>query len=275
MRHIEHTESTPRRKSVHQGVVERKSQTLEHGVLALFPFASYERLEEWCESIRREQELEVEPLLFVAAVCGARFELVRLEPEAICRELSDWLTSHPRRMSRELAAVVVEALRPTIERVADQQGWRRGLDWESVEVLGRPDETRGAWAAAVLVDARFVSLGQNAARAVELAQALASALLARDTLPTEFYARRAAASGPSTATLLSKIVDAYEQLLVIQGNANLDPDPGSQSPARALWRVRHRTPHFVFGRDGCEETARQIARSIPASLWVDLEPKAE
>src|SRR5262249_15616163 len=124
---------------------------------------------------------------------------------------------------------------------------------------------------AVLVDAHLVSVGQQAPRAARIALALASALLARETRASEFYSRRAALSGASTAALCSKILDAYEQLLVIQGNESLDIDPGPASPERPAWRARHRALLLVIGRDGCEETAREIARSIPDGLWTSME----
>src|SRR5262249_185481 len=140
-----------------------------------------------------------------------------------------------------------------------------------VDVRGRPDETGGVWAAAVLVDAHLVALKQQSARATRFARALASALLARDTQPREFYARRAAILGRATAALPTRILDSDEQLLVIEGSEALAPDPGQQSPQWPGWRARRRALYAAIGRDGCEEIARQIARSIDESTWAMME----
>jgi hypothetical protein len=84
--------------------------------------------------------------------------------------------------------------------------------------------------------------------------------------PHEFYHRRLAMSA-STNTVLSRILDCYGRLLAIKGNQSLDPDPGAQSPERTAWRAGHRALHLTIGRDGCEDTARRITRSIPEALW--------
>ena len=136
---------------------------------------------------------------------------------------------------------------------------------------GRPDETSGLWAAVVLADAHLVRAGCDTPRAAQLAQSLASALLGRDAQPSEFYGHRAGQSGRDTDALLSELLEAYEQLLDTHAERQNDPNPGPGNAEYRAWRARHRALPYLLARDGCEETARGVAKGIPESLWAAME----
>jgi hypothetical protein len=67
--------------------VRRRGQTLRAGVLAVFPWAASRELERWESRVRLEARRAMEPLLFVALVCGTRYRVFHLEAGPVLAEL--------------------------------------------------------------------------------------------------------------------------------------------------------------------------------------------
>jgi hypothetical protein len=246
-----------------------RRQTLEAGLLDLFPGAKREELEGWKDRIQKEADLEPNLLFFVALLCGTHYRVTRAEPKLVLEEVRAWLTSIPKSLPPQVADVVIESLAPGIERVLRARGWRSGPEDRPATVKGRPPEAPGAWAAGVLADAEFRRVGFSDPKAVKEAIAFASLLLGRAVASSEFYAARQASRSHPVDLLLDAIRYRYQLLQFDIGHLWLNPAPSREDQsAYQAWRERYRDLRYELAFLGCEQTAREVLGAIPGELWL-------
>lgn len=243
----------------------------------MFPDANPRRLSQWVRDAHTRTAAEVEPLLFLALLCGTRLWVERDTVTGFLEELWRWLTGAPRRMPRELADVLIEALAPDLTRVVEARGWRFGEGGRGIKQPGRPPEARAAWAAALVIESHLVRTGASPASARELAILLVAVLLGRGAVePSEFYRARRRLGKPDASALGRAVMERYEIWLAREGVQLRDPLPSPEdADAIAAWRDRHRALTQLLGMYGTDKFARLILAEMPEGSWtpfLDVKP---
>lgn len=158
-------------------MTQSNSQNLEDCIKEIFPDTKLTDLKTWSKTIRKES-IEPEPLLFMALICGAHFQISRPEVTECLSALSEWFTV--RQMNSELVDVVIEALAPGIRKAVEERGYMQG--WPHGEYVikkGHPMTARGAWVAAFVIENHLRQVGKKSTVAKALAVELVSILSGR------------------------------------------------------------------------------------------------
>lgn len=263
------------RKSVEHGLGSKQATTLQEGVLAVFPLSSRPKLEAWQQRVRDEAHRAPQPLLFIALLCGTQFRVFHVEARPVLEELRGWLTSHPRKMRRELSELVIEALTPAIESVLKARGWQAGPEGKSTALKGRPRETTGAWAAGVLAELYLRGDKKSSAVARTLAEELVSALVGRSVATREFSTARRNIDRPETSQLLQEVTGAYGALIEVEARRRLNPPPpASDRLGHAKWLARSRAIPYTLAVDGADTIARKALAEMKHGIWAVLAPQS-
>lgn len=244
----------------------RPTLTLSDCVLQTFPNANPKRLHSW-EGKVRAANLEPEPLLFLAAVCGHAFRIHHPDLDQTLGELRKWLSGgiHPG-MDGDLADLVVEALKPGISKALEARGYKCGEVF--VKAVGRPPEGRGAWVAAFLVADFLEGKGIKKTRAMEFATKLVAVLLGRQEVPsTEFYGKRNKGPRRLIPRLSGELTKQHEFWMIQEGIQRQDPIPAEVgSKVYREWETRHLGLKLYLGLLGCERFAEMVLSRIPKEL---------
>lgn len=112
--------------------------------------------------------------------------------------------------------------------------------------------------------------------ALQLSQALVSALLDRAIARNEMYAARKLANQPDAANLLASISAAYQALLETEGRRRLEPPPPrSNRLSYARWRAKFKGLAHTLTVSGAHEIAREALKTIPAAAWKTVDPRKD
>jgi hypothetical protein len=242
------------------------AETLLEGVLDLYPKADGKRLEAWLSDVDGDSGIERDAVLFFALVCGTRYRVYLPVVNKVLSRLWQWLTWSPRHMDRDLAALLVDALAPALDReFKAREGRRVGPGLASEKLSGRPPTSRGACVTALAIDGHLRRAGVPAADATERSLELAAILTGRELVaPEELRRTQALFGGPGRGRLADALSAHFEWYVDHDGLSSGSP---KRSVRRDRWRRDHTSLSNVLKRIGSQTLAEQVVARIPPTLW--------
>jgi hypothetical protein len=251
-----------------------ESRTLFDYLLEVYPdkksknsVARSKILKEWYETTKAITEPE--PLLFMAAVCGAYFRISHPEIREYLEKLWIFLTQGKgNRMDHELAEILIESLAPLLERTLEMRGYKRGWpEAEYVSKKGQPPLTRGAWVSAFLIDNHLGQIGIKATKAKEIALELIAILLGREIIDNcEFYRIYRNAPKSIIPELVEKLIREYRGL-VLQDRLREDvPISGDLPDEQLKPPANNKMLQASIQTWGYAELCRLVLNRIPLDL---------
>lgn len=239
-------------------------QSLDECILEIFPDTNPKKLKTWREMVDKmvdkEDSIEAETILFMAMICGAYFRISHFYVNKYCEDLHKWLTHRiDAPMNTELAEILIEVLRPGIQKIIEERGYQRG--WPNgpfIRKRGRPPETKGAWVASFVAEKYFDKKDIKAAVSKELAINLASTLLGHPVELSEFYRNRKKAPKSIIPKLTEELNNMYNFV------PSQEQIKGQEKEASGKKSIQNVIKSF-----GCDGLCRLVLRNIPETL---LEP---
>jgi hypothetical protein len=251
-----------------RGPAKAGAESLLDGVLDLYPKADQARLRAWLKVVETHDGVEGTALLFFALVCGTRFRVYSPDMAKVLSRLWQWLTWAPRHMDQDLAALVVDALAPALEReFKTREGRRVGPGAAAEKVRGRPPVSRGAWVTASVTDGYLRQAGLGAADAKERTLELAAILTGREMASPEEL-RQANAALSNRLRLARALQEQLDWWVEHDDVGSASPGPESaRPPGRSEWRRRHALLSSVLKRVGSQTLAEIVVARIPPAHW--------